>query len=227
MGAGGGAAGQWCTLRVAVSQLCTCNIPPPPSLCPSPTQEVPSFFKHREGQGINYLRISVVDEPEAKLRVHWEETYRFIERARLSGSAILVHCKMGVSRSASTVLAYLMKSHGWGLDEAFAFLKARRSIVQPNEGFWSQLQVYEGMLRAVDKRWIEQHDQSARRAKADNFADLLESIAGGYRIYAFQLERRFGTLEALRHASVDDLVTAGLPPVVARNIAHMLQDCHE
>lgn len=170
------------------------------------------------------MRISVVDEPEAHLQMHWEETYRFIERARLAGGAILVHCKMGVSRSASTVLAYLMKSQGWSLDEAFANLKARRPIVQPNEGFWSQLLVYEGMLRAVDKRWIEVHDQSARRAKADTFADLLESIAGGYRIYAFQLERRFGTLDALRQAPTEELMAAGLPPVVARNVFHMLRD---
>lgn len=55
---------------------------------------------------------------------------------------------MGVSRSASTVIAYVMKQHNWSLDEAHAYVKKRRGIVKPNEGFRQQLIVYEGILRA-------------------------------------------------------------------------------
>lgn len=110
---------------------------------------------------------------------------------------------MGVSRSASTVMAYAMKQYQWTLEQvrthrvagsnhsptqprslhayhpalptqppllpfrtplphpprtpclavgrraqAYSYVKKRRSIVKPNEGFREQLLVYEGILRA-------------------------------------------------------------------------------
>ncbi|MEQ2214768.1 hypothetical protein XENOCAPTIV_019411, partial [Xenoophorus captivus] len=67
-----------------------------------------------------------------------------------SGEAVLVHCKMGVSRSASTVIAYAMKQQRWSLEEALAYVRDRRSIVKPNDGFLKQLQTYSGILNA---RW--------------------------------------------------------------------------
>ena len=55
---------------------------------------------------------------------------------------------MGVSRSASTVIAFVMKQQGWSLDHALNHVRERRPIVQPNEGFLRQLQTYSGILRA-------------------------------------------------------------------------------
>lgn len=57
---------------------------------------------------------------------------------------------MGVSRSASTVIAYAMKQQHWSLDEALSYVRDRRSIVKPNDGFLKQLQTYSGILSA---RW--------------------------------------------------------------------------
>lgn len=59
-----------------------------------------------------------------------------------------MHCKMGISRSGSTVIAYAMKQEHWPLDVALAYVKDRRSIVKPNEGFMKQLQIYNGILNA-------------------------------------------------------------------------------
>ncbi len=117
------------------------------------------------------LTCRIYDTPTAELLPHWEDTYRFIREARYeyvlairltcsrAGSSVLVHCKMGVSRSASTVIAYAMKQYSWSLEVAYAYVKVwphkhgrhaqkRRSIVKPNEGFRQQLIVYEGILRA-------------------------------------------------------------------------------
>lgn len=55
---------------------------------------------------------------------------------------------MGVSRSASTVIAYAMKQQNWQLDMALTYVRERRSIVKPNEGFMKQLQTYSGILNA-------------------------------------------------------------------------------
>lgn len=67
---------------------------------------------------------------------------------RKSGKAVLVHCKMGISRSGSTVVAYAMKKQHWPLDVAQAYVTDRRSVVKPNDGFMKQLQIYNGILNA-------------------------------------------------------------------------------
>ena len=43
---------------------------------------------------------------------YWDETYRFCADCLALGGRVLVHCKMGISRSASTVCAFAMKH--WG-----------------------------------------------------------------------------------------------------------------
>lgn len=67
---------------------------------------------------------------------------------RKSGQAVLVHCKMGISRSSSTVIAYVMKQQRWPLDVVLAYVRDRRPIIKPNEGFMKQLQTYSGILSA-------------------------------------------------------------------------------
>lgn len=61
---------------------------------------------------------------------------------------MFVHCYAGVSRSATVVLAYLMKEQGLTLSAAFKFVKARRFIL-PNDGFKAQLRKFEEELRLV------------------------------------------------------------------------------
>lgn len=64
------------------------------------------------------------------------------------GKKVLVHCKMGISRSAATVMAFAMKEYQMSLKEALAHVKGRRSVVNPNDGFIAQLRDYEGILKA-------------------------------------------------------------------------------
>ncbi|CAF3584139.1 unnamed protein product [Rotaria sp. Silwood1] len=52
----------------------------------------------------------------------------------------------GVSRSATIVLAYLMKYHHNTLTEAFHYLLEKRSQIWANEGFMLQLLRYENEL---------------------------------------------------------------------------------
>lgn len=64
------------------------------------------------------------------------------------GKKVLVHCKMGISRSAATVTAFAMKEYRMSLKEALSHVKGRRSVVNPNDGFVAQLRDYEGILKA-------------------------------------------------------------------------------
>ena len=48
---------------------------------------------------------------------------------------MFVHCAMGMSRSASTVILFLMKKFKIPYEEAYTFVKSRREKIDPNDGF--------------------------------------------------------------------------------------------
>ncbi|XP_044051204.1 protein phosphatase Slingshot homolog 1 isoform X2 [Siniperca chuatsi] len=112
------------------------------------TREIDNFFPGT----FSYHNIRVYDEDATDLLAHWNDTYNFIVKAKKNHSKCLVHCKMGVSRSASTVIAYAMKEFGWSLEKAYNFVKQKRSITRPNPGFMRQLAEYEGILDASKQR---------------------------------------------------------------------------
>lgn len=54
-------------------------------------------------------------------------------------AGVLVHCTLGVSRSAAVVAAYIMARARVSLPEALVWLRAARPWVRPNDGFLEQL----------------------------------------------------------------------------------------
>ena len=52
---------------------------------------------------------------------------------------VLVHCAMGVSRSASGLIYYLVRHRDMSLLEAATLVRQQRSIIYPNKGFWKAL----------------------------------------------------------------------------------------
>jgi len=57
-----------------------------------------------------------------------KEILDFIER-NIQNGGVLVHCAMGLSRSAGIILAYLMKKNpSWSWDEALDYVNQSRSI---------------------------------------------------------------------------------------------------
>ncbi|XP_041742337.1 protein phosphatase Slingshot homolog 1 isoform X1 [Coregonus clupeaformis] len=130
------------------------------------TREIDNFFPGT----FSYHNIRVYDEETTDLLAHWNETYNFIVKAKKNHSKCLVHCKMGVSRSASTVIAYAMKEYGWSLEKAYDFVKQKRSITRPNAGFMRQLAEYEGILDASKQR----HNKLWRPNRPDPECDLQE-----------------------------------------------------
>jgi len=112
------------------------------------TREIDNFFP----AVFKYLNIREWDVEETDLLKYWDETYNFIHGAKQMGGKVLVHCKMGISRSASTVCSFAMKYFGWSLSRALSHTKERRGIINPNTGFREQLQIYEGILEASRQR---------------------------------------------------------------------------
>eukprot|EP00906_Rhabdomonas_costata_P000081 RCo000112 len=63
----------------------------------------------------------------------------FIQGALDSGGVVFVHCLAGASRSASLVIAFLMKTQGLCLRDAMARAVACRPCVSPNPNYLRQL----------------------------------------------------------------------------------------
>ena len=94
-----------------------------------------NFYK---AAGIQFYGIEAIDVPSFSLKRFFQETADFIDEALLSGGKVYVHCQMGISRSSTIVLAYLMIKKGWTAQEAVRTVRARRQII-PNDGFLRQL----------------------------------------------------------------------------------------
>ncbi len=73
---------------------------------------------------------------------HFDETFKFIDSQRLQGRNVLVHCHAGVSRSATIIVAYLIKKEPTNLTKALASLRSKRPRAKPNEAFMQQLRKF-------------------------------------------------------------------------------------
>lgn len=95
----------------------------------------PEIYK---GLQIEYMGIDARDACDFDLSVHFQSAADFIHRALSRGGKVLVHCHVGVSRSATLVLAYLMLKQNLSLVEAICAVKENRGVI-PNRGFLRQL----------------------------------------------------------------------------------------
>lgn len=68
--------------------------------------------------------------------------FRFIKEGIECGGCF-VHCAFGQSRSATIIIAYIMKENNWKFKEAYEYVKAKRRMISPNHGFVYLLRLYE------------------------------------------------------------------------------------
>lgn len=96
-------------------------------------------------EDFTYHHLEIDDHPMEDILTHLDRCCAIINEARQGGGAVLVHCMAGISRSASVVVAYLVKFEKMPLPEALRHAKEIRTVVNPNPGFMQQLEWYEGM----------------------------------------------------------------------------------
>ncbi|KAI0925509.1 hypothetical protein AcV5_008226 [Taiwanofungus camphoratus] len=92
------------------------------------------WIEEREGR-IKVLDIKgVCDDGIDTLEPQLEPICEWIDRAREDGGKVLVHCRVGVSRSATVTIAYVMKHLGLPLVDAYLIVRSRRLsvLIQPN-----------------------------------------------------------------------------------------------
>jgi hypothetical protein len=86
-----------------------------------------------------YMHLNILDHDEENIYLHFNQVIDYID----SASKVYVHCQLGVSRSASFVIAYLMKTMNMGYTDSYNFVKKKRRGILPNNGFLKQLKLFE------------------------------------------------------------------------------------
>ncbi|XP_061842164.1 dual specificity protein phosphatase 26-like [Nerophis lumbriciformis] len=101
----------------------------------SKRQSCPEIY---QGMKIVYKGVEAQDSCGFDMSVNFQAAADFISMALSRGGKVLVHCQVGVSRSATLVLAYLMLKQRLTLVEAICAVKENRGVI-PNRGFLRQL----------------------------------------------------------------------------------------
>jgi dual specificity phosphatase 12 len=99
---------------------------------------------------LQYRFIDIEDAPDVPIAKYFAETIQYIQKCIRDHEPIVVHCFMGMSRSATIVIAYLMQTYRLSVDEALNRIRRIRPIVLPNPGFMLQLRHFEGQLFIKD-----------------------------------------------------------------------------
>ncbi|KFW87880.1 Dual specificity protein phosphatase 13 isoform B, partial [Phalacrocorax carbo] len=96
----------------------------------------PKFYKDLP---VDSYGVEAEDNPNFDLSIHFYPVARYIRAALNSPRGkVLVHCAMGISRSATLVLAFLMICEDMSLADAIQTVRSHRGIC-PNSGFLKQL----------------------------------------------------------------------------------------
>ena len=116
---------------------------------------------------IEYLTLNIRDNVSENIECLFFLCINYINDVKEKKGRVLIHCYKGVSRSVSIVIAYLIYLYKWSYDKAFDFVQSKRSIANPNIGFYLQLKTFYKRLTldndrleifAVSHFCPEQHD---------------------------------------------------------------------
>ncbi len=129
--------------RLNIQSIVNCT--PPKS--EDPAAGCPSFFERE----LRYLRVPIYDSPAEDAAEHFAAVLDFIS-SRLHHGGVLVHCNRGVSRSATFVVAHLMRTQALDPAAALELVRAARPQAEPNAAFLKQLDVLHAELEASRKR---------------------------------------------------------------------------
>ena len=87
-------------------------------------------------------KYNLQDSYDCNISLYFDEISDLINKQDI----VLVNCVAGISRSASFVIAYLMKYYELTLEEAFLYVRKRRNRICPNKQFMTYLYEYEFKL---------------------------------------------------------------------------------
>jgi len=98
-----------------------------------------SYASPYDGCGIEYYEFQAEDSDRYNITQHFSEAFTYLDNVKRVGGVALVHCALGINRSAAVCLAYIMTDRRLPLLEATRMLKNKRRIVLVNKAFQRQL----------------------------------------------------------------------------------------
>jgi len=95
-------------------------------------------------KSIAWKVVSVEDKGSADITQYFDEVYTAIEGAT---TGVLIHCKRGMSRSPSFIIAYLMKKFDVPYEATLRYVCKKHPACNPNSSFERQLKAYGEQLK--------------------------------------------------------------------------------
>ena len=96
----------------------------------------------KNSPNIIVYKYDLQDTYDCDISQYFDEITNIIHKSDI----LLVNCVAGISRSASFVIAYLMKYYKMSLKDAFLYIRKRRNQICPNKKFMTYLYEYEFKL---------------------------------------------------------------------------------
>uniref|UniRef100_UPI003AAF54C7 dual specificity protein phosphatase 13B n=1 Tax=Centroberyx gerrardi TaxID=166262 RepID=UPI003AAF54C7 len=158
----------------------------PPSRGPGPCFYVNTGPRFYRDMSVDYYGVEADDAIGFALSPFFYPTARYIRAALAMGGKsvtlrakgrVFVHCLMGVSRSSTLVLAFLMITEGLRLQEAVEAVRPHRDIC-PNPGFLMQLRSLDTGLERERRRRRQAQTlgQSAQQEETPPLTELREIL---------------------------------------------------
>ena len=108
--------------------------------------EILNYYKTRK---ISHMYIHIGDLPSENIRKYFDRTYSFIDYYIYRGQNVLVPGMAGISRSATIIINYIIRKSYENhkvktcpckfVKKIIAYARSIRPIINPNDGFQSQL----------------------------------------------------------------------------------------
>jgi len=124
--------------------------------------------------GIEHRHNPMNDHGKTDLKQVMEELKAFVEESQQPGKSLFVHCISGQNRSATVVIAILMRITGKSLLDAWKVVMKKRPVVQINKGYAKQLTQMELELygrTSVSENWMEIRSFNMDTGKVIFFGD--------------------------------------------------------
>jgi len=137
-----------------------------------------------------YGNFEINDDSHENILQYLIDGIKFIENSTIC----YCHCQLGKSRSASFVIAYIMYKNKMHFSQAFNFVRKKRRMIFPNEGFQCQLEDFDIILSNFDydlnkcdeyiKKYLEEREEIKIKEKNYIIDKLQEQAEKGKRKYS-------------------------------------------
>eukprot|EP00929_Paragymnodinium_shiwhaense_P031348 TRINITY_DN1757_c0_g1_i1.p1 TRINITY_DN1757_c0_g1~~TRINITY_DN1757_c0_g1_i1.p1 ORF type:complete len:363 (+),score=83.60 TRINITY_DN1757_c0_g1_i1:77-1165(+) len=125
-----------------------------------------NWYSEMLDSDVAYCGIAAEDEAGYAIGQHFDEAADFLSKCRAEGRKVMVHCIMGINRSATALVAFLCRQLQMSLQEAVNIASRERGYILSNETFLRQL---------VERFGDCEPDREEQKSELDASQNLAES----------------------------------------------------